>query len=165
MNHGPFQFIIIALKNLPDIYSIPALVAPAITRFATIVLIQNGIGIEQPFVDCLPDSTILSGVSMIGARELSSGVIRHDKPDIIHLGPIYNATIARKPEDELAASFASLYRAGGASCLLANDITCMRWKKLMWNASFNCFCAMAGLDSWRHYGFWWRRDHTPPSDG
>jgi ketopantoate reductase len=48
MNHGPFQFIIIALKNLPDIYSIPALVAPAITRFATIVLIQNGIGIEQP---------------------------------------------------------------------------------------------------------------------
>lgn len=147
MNHGPFQFIIIALKNLPDIYSIPDLIAPAITRFTTIVLIQNGIGIEQPFVDSFPDSTILSGVSMIGARELSSGVIRHDNPDILHLGPIYNTTTTRKTEDELAASFASLYRAGGASCLLTNDITCMRWKKLVWNASFNSVCAMTGLDS------------------
>lgn len=84
---------------------------------------------------------------MIGARELSSGVIRHDKPDILHLGSIYNATIATKTEDELAASFASLYRAGGASCLLANDITFMRWKKLVWNACFNGVCAMTGLDS------------------
>jgi 2-dehydropantoate 2-reductase len=147
MSHGPFQFIVIALKNLPNIYSIPALVAPAITRSATIVLIQNGIGIEQPFVDSFPDSTTLSGGSMIGTRELSSGVIRHDKPDILHLGPIYNATIARKTEDELAASFASLYRASGASCLLANDITCMPWKKLVWNASFNGVCAMTSLGS------------------
>jgi 2-dehydropantoate 2-reductase len=147
MTHGPFQFIVIAPKNVPDVYSIPALIAPAITRFATIVLIQHGIGIEKPFVNSFPDSNILSGVSMIGARELSSGVIRHDKPDILYLGPIYNARTARKTEDELAASFASLYRAGGASCLVTNDITCMRWKKLLWNASFNGVCAMTGLNS------------------
>ncbi|KAH8700756.1 ketopantoate reductase PanE/ApbA C terminal-domain-containing protein [Talaromyces proteolyticus] len=148
MKHGPFQFIVIALKALPDIYSIPELIAPAVTPFeSTIVLIQNGIGIEQPFINAFPRSTILSGVSMIGAHQLSSGVIRHDRSDILHLGPIYNASISREKEDELAALFSSLYTSGGASCLLTENITWMRWKKLVWNASFNSVCAMTGLDS------------------
>jgi ketopantoate reductase len=64
INNGPFQFIVIELKSLPDIYSIPQILAPAITPFeSTIVLIQNGIGNEQPFIDAFPNSSILSGVS------------------------------------------------------------------------------------------------------
>lgn len=145
VNNGPFQFIVIALKSLPDIHSIPQLRAPAITSFESIiVLIQNGIGNEQPFVDAFPNSTILSGVSMIGAHQIGSGVIKHDGHDLLHLGPIYTAAISRERQDELAAEFSSLYRSGGASCLLTDNIIGMRWKKLVWNASFNSVCAITG---------------------
>jgi 2-dehydropantoate 2-reductase len=148
MSHGPFQFIVIALKSLPDIYSIPELIAPAVTPFeSTIVLIQNGIGIEQPFIDAFPHSTILSAVSMIGAHQLRSGVIKHDRSDILHVGPIYNMAISREKEDKIATYFSSLYTSGGASCLLSDNIAWMRWKKLVWNASFNSLCAMTGLDA------------------
>lgn len=71
MTHGPVHSIVIALKNLPVVHSIPALIAPTITRFTTVVLIQNGTSIEQSFVDYFPDSTILPGVSMLGAHELN----------------------------------------------------------------------------------------------
>ncbi|KAJ5726962.1 ketopantoate reductase PanE/ApbA C terminal-domain-containing protein [Penicillium malachiteum] len=148
IKNGPFQFIVIALKSLPDIYSIPQLIAPAVTPFeSTIVLIQNGIGNEQPFIDAFPNSAIFSGVSMIGAHQQDSGVIKHDGPDLLHLGPIYTAAISRERQDELAAEFSSLYTSGGASCLLTDNIIWMRWKKLVWNASFNSLCAMTGLDS------------------
>ncbi|KAL2817959.1 ketopantoate reductase PanE/ApbA C terminal-domain-containing protein [Aspergillus cavernicola] len=148
MSYGPFHFVVVAMKSLPDIYSIPKLIAPIMIAFdSTIVLIQNGIGNEQPFVDAFPDSTVLSGVSMIGARQLESGILQHDKPDILHIGPFYNPSVAKEQQDLLAASFASLYEAGGATCIIAEDIIWMRWKKLVWNASFNSVCAMTGLDA------------------
>jgi ketopantoate reductase len=74
-------------------------------------------------------------------------VIKHDGPHLLHLGPIYTAAISRDRQDELAAEFSLLYRSGGASCLLTDNIIWMRWKKLVWNASFNGVCAMTGLDS------------------
>ncbi|KAL3442768.1 ketopantoate reductase PanE/ApbA C terminal-domain-containing protein [Aspergillus insuetus] len=148
MSHGPFQFVVVAMKSLPDIYSIPTLIAPVVVAFdSTIVLIQNGIGNEQPFVDAFGKSTILSGVSMIGARRLESGTIQHDKPDLLYLAPFYNRAIVQEQQDQLAGLFASLYQAGGAACVLVPDIAWMRWKKLVWNASFNSICAITGLDS------------------
>ncbi|KAJ5701085.1 ketopantoate reductase PanE/ApbA C terminal-domain-containing protein [Penicillium malachiteum] len=134
IKNEPFQFIIVALKSLPDIYSIPQPIAPAITPFeSTIVLIQNGIGNEQSFIDAFPNSTILFGVSMIGAHQLDSGVIKHNGPDLLHLGPVYTAAIPRERQDELATEFSSLYRSGGASCLQTDNIIWMRCKKLVWN--------------------------------
>ncbi|KAL4781278.1 ketopantoate reductase PanE/ApbA C terminal-domain-containing protein [Aspergillus varians] len=148
MRYGPFQFIVVAMKSLPDIYSIPTLIAPVVTAFGSaIVVIQNGIGNEWPFLNAFPTSTILSGVSMIGARQLESGSILHDKPDILYLGPFPNTSVPQHQQDRLAASFASLYQSGGATCILTKDIAWMRWKKLVWNASFNSICAITGLDA------------------
>lgn len=41
----PFDYIVVTLKALPDIYSVPDIIEPAVVEGkTTIVLIQNGIG-------------------------------------------------------------------------------------------------------------------------
>ncbi|GAB1214142.1 hypothetical protein ATERTT37_003302 [Aspergillus terreus] len=147
IQYGPFHFVVVAMKSLPDVYSIPQLVAPIVAESQSIiVLIQNGIGNEQPFIDAFPRIIVLSGVSMIGAHQLENGIIQHSHPDILHLAPFYNAAVAKEEQDRVAAYFASLYSAGGATCVIVEDIIWMRWKKLVWNASFSSACVMTGLD-------------------
>ena len=42
---GPFDYIVVTLKALPDVYSTTDIIAPAVTEGkTTIVLIQNGYG-------------------------------------------------------------------------------------------------------------------------
>lgn len=62
---GPFGYIVVTTKNLPDITDITEVIAPVVTSDSTIVLIQNGIGIERDFFKKFPKNAVLSGVSLI----------------------------------------------------------------------------------------------------
>lgn len=62
---GPFIFIVVTTKNLPDIHKVEDIIAPTVTKNSVIVLIQNGIGIEGACIKRFPSSIVMSGVSMI----------------------------------------------------------------------------------------------------
>jgi 2-dehydropantoate 2-reductase len=145
VTHGPYDYIVIALKNTPDVYSIPSLIQPIIAAGTqTIVLIQNGYDIEQPFLDAFPSCTVLSGVSMIGSSE-KNGKVLHNDPDILYLAPY--SSEKSKQQEQVAKELADMYTEGGAACHLVDDIVLWRWRKLVWNATFNTVCALTGLDS------------------
>ena len=44
--HGsdPFDYVIVTLKSLPEVYNVADMIAPAVSPESTIVLIQNGLG-------------------------------------------------------------------------------------------------------------------------
>ncbi|KAL3295501.1 AAT family amino acid transporter [Colletotrichum asianum] len=145
LQHGPFDYIVVALKNLPDVYSIPDIIAPAITLDRTsIVLVQNGIDIEQPFVDAFPKTTLLSGVPMIGC-ELNGRELLHNDPDILQISPFPFQSHGKSRDS--CVKFADMYNLGGAKCNIQEDIIWHRWRKLIWNASFNTVCALTNMDS------------------
>lgn len=62
---GPFAYIVVTTKNIQDVTDMTEIVAPAVTPDSTIVLIQNGIGIEREFFKKFPKNVVLSGVSLI----------------------------------------------------------------------------------------------------
>ncbi|KAK1515217.1 uncharacterized protein CCOS01_13410 [Colletotrichum costaricense] len=145
--HGPFDYVLVAMKSLPDIYSIPDLIALAVTPGRTsIVLVQNGIDIEWPFVDAFPENVVLSGVTMIGC-ELNGREVLHNDPDKLHLAPFPSPGLHRRRQEDACSTFAALYTLGGVACEIHEDIVRRRWMKLVWNASFNPVCAITGLDS------------------
>ncbi|KAK1470865.1 2-dehydropantoate 2-reductase [Colletotrichum cuscutae] len=39
LQHGPFDFVLVAMKNLPDVYTIPDIIGPAIAPQTLIVLV------------------------------------------------------------------------------------------------------------------------------
>ncbi|KAJ9314816.1 hypothetical protein DTO271D3_4816 [Paecilomyces variotii] len=164
-NNKPYDFIIVTTKNTPDIPpSLPSLIAPAVTPGHTsIMLLQNGLNIEKPFFAAFPDHPILSGVSLIGATEISPGKVLHDDRDRMIVGAFPRAGSSSSsssskssppnpsPKDHTSAShFVDIYSASGkVICDLTMNVGLVRWRKLVYNASYNSICAITGLDTTR----------------
>ncbi|KAK7438666.1 hypothetical protein CaCOL14_011943 [Colletotrichum acutatum] len=146
LRHGPFDFVLVTMKNLPDVYSIPDIIRPAITAQTSIVLVQNGIDIEQPLLEVFPNNILLSGVPLIGC-ELNGREMLHNDPDILHIAYWPNPKFTPEDQSNACTAFAQIYNNGGAKCNIQTDISWFRWRKLIWNASFNTVCAITNLDS------------------
>ena len=152
-NLAPFHYIIITTKNNPDVPPpLPTLIAPAVTaNWSTIVLIQNGINIEKPFITAFPTNIILSGVSRMGAAEPELGHITQDDPDRLYIGAFHNPSIKDPTvESDVAQDFVRLYNLSGkAKCEYNADIAFVRWRKLLYNCVWNPICALTDLDTGR----------------
>jgi 2-dehydropantoate 2-reductase len=116
----------------------------------TIVLIQNGLNIEKPFLDKYPDNVCLSGVSLIGSHEIAPAVIEHEDPDRLIIGAFRNPRLSIEKEDAKAQEFIKMYSGGGKTdCCFTPDVPFHRWQKLVYNACLNPICAITGLDTGR----------------
>lgn len=113
-----------------------------------IVLIQNGINIERPFSEAFPGNVVLSGVSMASATETEPGRIRQDDPDILIISPFRNDRVPVSHQTEAAQRFVDMYNASGkVACRLEHDVGAVRWRKLIYNASYNPICAILDMDT------------------
>ncbi|KAI8142392.1 ketopantoate reductase [Fennellomyces sp. T-0311] len=85
--HGPFDYILVTLKALPDVYDITEIIAPAMTPKETaIVLIQNGLGVEAPIVQRFPENPLISIVAYIATLQDKPGYTRHLGGEKLRLG-------------------------------------------------------------------------------
>ena len=113
-----------------------------------IVLIQNGINIEKPFLSRFPDNCVLSGVSRIDAHQMSPSVIEQKQPDKLHIGAFHNPRLSSEAQQAAAEHFVKIYSAGGqTTCLYQPDVQRDRWRKLVYNATFNPVCALTGVNT------------------
>lgn len=147
-----FDYVVITTKNTPDQPPAAAdLVESAVVPGkTTIVLIQNGLNIEKPFLAKYPDNVCLSGVSLIGSHEIAPAVIEHEDPDRLIIGAFRNPRLSVEKEDAKAREFIKMYAEGGKTdCSFTPDVPFHRWQKLVYNACLNPICAITGLDTGR----------------
>lgn len=139
-----FDYVIVTAKAIPSTPSIPTQIQPAIGPNTTIVLIQNGIGIEEIYRTAFPSNPILSCVVYLPATQTSPGVIKHQEVEHLHVGTYPSTAAPDHGNQKTAASeFATLIRAGNATATVHNDIQAERWTKLLVNASWNPICALS----------------------
>ncbi|RMY00435.1 hypothetical protein D0868_09006 [Hortaea werneckii] len=146
----PFDYIVITAKNVPsDGVSMADTISPAVTpEITTLVLIQNGLNVEVPYLARFPQNVILSGVSYAGSQELQYGTIFHGSHDSLEIGAFRNCNTQKSREIAAAKHFVSLYAASGkASCQFAPHVQHDRWRKLVYNATINPLCAITALDT------------------
>ncbi|RDL38050.1 2-dehydropantoate 2-reductase [Venustampulla echinocandica] len=149
---SPFDYILVATKNTPDIPpTVADLVASAVTPGHTaILLLQNGLNIEKPLIQAFPNNPILSGVSLISATETKPGSILHDAPDDLIVGAFTNPSIPQGTSISSAERFVEMYSASGkVKCTYDADVGAVRWRKLIYNSSYNSICAITGMDTSR----------------
>lgn len=152
INGPPFDYIVLVMKNLPDIGPpLTSLIAPAVTpNHTSILLLQNGLNIEKPFVAAFPTNPILSGVSLIGSVEPTHGTIVQDDLDRLIVSPFSHPSADRETVVAAAKKFVEIYGAGGKTqCVYEEDVDYQRWRKLVYNATLNPICAITGLDTGR----------------
>jgi 2-dehydropantoate 2-reductase len=140
--------VVVTMKNIPEINNIPGIIASSVTPgHTTIVLIQNGIYIEPPFIETFPKNVVLSGASYIGAHEHNGHVI-HDDPDRFHVGVYHNHQLDQQFERQRLEDFAAVYSGSKVvEAEIVDDILHYRWRKILWNGIFNPMCAITQLDS------------------
>ena len=148
----PFKYIVVTTKNIPDVPPpLVDLVTPAVTRgHTTIVLIQNGLNIEKPFIAAFPENITLSSVTFCGSHEVATGEIVHEDNDRSTVGAFRNPNLDPSIEDTEAQEFCRVYQAGGKCLAEFNpDVAFSRWRKLLYNACLNSICAITDLDTGR----------------
>jgi 2-dehydropantoate 2-reductase len=135
---GPFDFLIVSSKVFSGTSpSTPSLIAPAVSSNTTIVLVQNGIGIEDEYQRAFPNNPLISCVVYLPAVQVGPGHIEMGDLERLEIG-MYPSTAPQEP----AQSFATLLKSGGSNTIVFSDVQEKRWSKLIVNAGWNPTCAL-----------------------
>lgn len=147
-NQGPFDYVLITMKNIPDIFPIEDVCAECYSKDSTFILLENGIGIERPFFKKFPDGRLISGVSMIGAT-LYGDTVKQVGPDFVTFGPYINMLYLEDEQISKCKEFCDLYDNEHNQVKYVFNVKKTRWTKLVYNATMNTTCAVTGVDSGR----------------
>ena len=160
-----FDFIICAQKAINQSSIPPQIELGVDEKKTTIVLIQNGVGNEEPFRKRFPRTTILSCVvrrapintsiiftdslfqTWVGARQPQPGVITHTKSENMQIGLYPNEARRASMETGRLEKFGALLDAGKTVFEVVSDVQVQRWEKVVWNAAWNSLTTLTLMDT------------------
>lgn len=121
--------ILVALKSINNHDLLPKLLRPLIHDDTTVVLIQNGIGLEDDLQAVFPGLHIVAGLAFICCAKEGPGHVHHQDFGLINLGN-YSC-----PDERFQLLLSDMQDAG----LKAAQVPYLeaRWKKAVWNMPFN----------------------------
>ncbi|KAI5784059.1 ketopantoate reductase PanE/ApbA C terminal-domain-containing protein [Pyronema domesticum] len=136
-----FDYIIITTKATPG--HIPLIGYP-VSPNTTLILIQNGIGVEAPYLEAYPQNALITGVAYIIASQPSPGDILQTGENM-HL--LFGHYPGREIDDPIHHPLIERFNASGCTTTLKGDIQLERWRKLLFNGCFATVCAATGLNT------------------
>jgi 2-dehydropantoate 2-reductase len=150
-----WDYIVVSTKALPDVSDDSEILVGLVKEGHTsIVLIQNGLGVEDPYAKRFPSATILSAVTNVSAAQTSPGIIKHNRWTRISIGPYLPGTTDATPSNAAQKTaiarnrtFVQFLRAGGikdAEEYSHAKLQMVRWHKIAINASMNPSAVLAG---------------------
>ncbi|PVU86613.1 hypothetical protein BB560_006638 [Smittium megazygosporum] len=138
-----YDYVCVCTKALPNYQDPTAHVKRFIKSENTvIILMQNGIGIEEPFKQAFPSNTIISCVVLLDATQIESGVINHGLlcKSIFGVYPLSEQHMHSTTLENLHSIFLN----GGVESMIVQDIQLERWKKVIWNIAINPLSVLCG---------------------
>ena len=121
--------VLIGLKTVNN-HLLPELLPPLLKEDTLVVLIQNGIGVEEDVQKLFPEVQLAAGLAFICSAKTEPGRVNHQCYGYINIGN-YSCKQQEKI-DEVVDDF----RKAGVD---ANEVEYLeaRWKKAVWNMPFN----------------------------
>jgi 2-dehydropantoate 2-reductase len=141
-----WNYIVVSTKALPDVSDDSAILEGLVSDNTAIVLIQNGLGVEEPYATRFPQAAICSAVTIATCAQPSHGMIQHNRWTRINSGPYlpHLDTGSAQASDARIISqndaFISLLKQGGikdAEAYSHAKLQLVRWHKIAINASMN----------------------------
>lgn len=130
--HGPFDFLLVCSKAFPGTAE---MIREGVSPQTAITLGQNGIGGEDDYAQLYPNNTIISGVVYLPVTQVEPGVVEHGPLERFEIGtyPPNASSSAKAQVQELS----DLFKAGGGSAPVFDDVQPNRWVKVGVNAAWN----------------------------
>ncbi|KAK4505923.1 hypothetical protein PRZ48_003888 [Zasmidium cellare] len=140
-SYGPFDYILVCTKAFngrETAYDLQQIVSPE----TSIVIAQNGIEVEKEYSQLFPENTIISAVVWLPATPIEPGVVRMGTMERIEMGTHPAEAGSQAKLERLA----SLWKLGGGTPIIHQDIQAKRWEKLAVNCAFNPMGALSRCD-------------------
>ncbi|KAJ9484188.1 hypothetical protein VN97_g9193 [Penicillium thymicola] len=142
----PVDYIVCAHKAI-DQDEVAAKLQPAIDNKTTFVVIQNGVGNEEPFREQFPENSIITCVTWVGATQTSPGIVAHTKSEDMQIGLFPNPKVETQVEQRQLETFADLLRNGKTRFQVLEDMQIQRWEKVVWNVAWNSLTTLTMVDT------------------
>lgn len=133
---GACDVVICALKTTA-IDAAEALVRPCVGPQTRIVVLMNGLGIEEAFAAWFPPERIFGGLAFVCINRGEPGVVHHMGYGRVAFGHMLDDTTQ-------AREIADLFAAAGIEASIRPSLRQARWEKLMWNIPFSTVAITAG---------------------
>ncbi|KAF2014160.1 2-dehydropantoate 2-reductase [Aaosphaeria arxii CBS 175.79] len=148
-----WDYIVVSTKALPDVNDDSTILEGLVHDGTAIVLIQNGLGVEEPYSKRFPKAAICSAVTIASCAQPSHGQIKHNRWTRINSGPYLPHLDTGNARDSDAGiiekndKFIELLKDGGIKDASAYDhakLQLVRWHKIAINASMNPSSVLSG---------------------
>jgi 2-dehydropantoate 2-reductase len=136
----PSDVVLVCLKSTGNT-QLPELIPPAVGKSGVVVVMQNGLGIEEEIAGFLPGHRIFGGLSFLCSNKIGPGHIRHSDYGQVRFGE-YLPGDAGAGISELMRGMGADFERAGIPVVLEKNLATARWKKLVWNIPYNGLCAL-----------------------
>jgi 2-dehydropantoate 2-reductase len=133
---GPAEWVICALKS-SSLHDAHRLVRPCVSDGTRILVLMNGLGLEEHFAGWFGAGRIFGGLAFTCINRGKPGYIHHLSYGTVTIGHFLDSPA------ELEAGL-SLWSGSNVRVLPAASLLRSRWEKLCWNIPFSGLCVAAG---------------------
>ena len=139
------DWLLVGTKSTGNVELAPTL-AQVAAPGAKVVLLQNGLDVEDSLREHLPASLhLLGGLCYIGVHRSGPGVVEHQALGRVNLG--YHSGTAANDEarqQAIVEEGAALFHQAGIESQAMANVHQARWHKLVWNVPFNGLSVLLG---------------------
>ncbi|MEE9278471.1 MAG: 2-dehydropantoate 2-reductase [Dehalococcoidia bacterium] len=133
---GPVDWVICALKAT-SIEEVPSLVSPCLSDRTRILVLMNGLGLEERFAEWFGPERVFGGMAFTCVNRGEPGCVQHLFYGAVTLGHLLN-------EAEEIGRAAALWDGSKVQIEPSDSLLRARWEKLCWNIPFNGLAVAAG---------------------
>jgi 2-dehydropantoate 2-reductase len=143
----PCDWLLVGTKTTSNADLAPTIIQAAAPN-AKVLLLQNGLDVEDSLRDLLPDSLhLLGGLCFICVHREGPGVITHQALGAVNVGYHSGPAVDEQARMAIVEEGAGLFRAAGIDSQAMPNLHQARWQKLVWNIPYNGLSVLLGAST------------------
>jgi 2-dehydropantoate 2-reductase len=138
------DWLLVGAKTTSNAGLAPAIVQAA-KADAKVLVLQNGLDVEDSLRELLPDSLhLLGGLCLICVHREEPGLITHQALGAVNVGYHSGPALDEVARMAIVEEGAGLFRAAGLDSQAMPNLHQARWQKLVWNIPYNGLSVLLG---------------------
>jgi 2-dehydropantoate 2-reductase len=145
--YSPCDWLLVGAKTTSNAQLAPTIIQAAAPE-AKVLLMQNGLDVEDSLRALLPDSLhVLGGLCYICVHREGPGVITHQALGAVNVGYHSGPAADQQARMAIVEEGAGLFRAAGIDSQAMANLHQARWQKLVWNIPYNGLSVLLGAST------------------
>ncbi|KAF7920690.1 hypothetical protein BELL_0972g00010 [Botrytis elliptica] len=137
---GPFDYVLLCVKALPDVYDLAAVIESVVTPQHTCILVNttNTLGVEAHLESRFPSNVVLSLVSGAEIVQLGASEFEHKGSTEIWVGPATkNPSMPSTIQGDMAEALAMTLSGGQVECHVSPNIMQQQFERMIGPIAFH----------------------------